>query len=114
MKSDARSLYINPLKVWNRYSPSMFPPHLYHPSTGEFTPLREGLAISRFYTLAEQNTLHAANQSLDSWERFVALAKLEFEQLGQFTERTRDHFIRYMMSRDSHVRVLLERYFTPR
>ena len=27
--SDANSLYINPLKVWNRYSPNMFLPHQY-------------------------------------------------------------------------------------
>lgn len=110
---DGRSLYINPLKVWNRYTPTMFLPHLYNPVTQTFAPLRDGLAVSRFYTLAEHNAVLAANQDLDSWERFVSLAKLEYEQLGQFTDQTRDQFIRTMMSRDPHIGRLLAQYFTP-
>ena len=69
--TDESSLYINPLKVWNRYSPNMFLPHQYQEADGNFLPLRGGYEVSRFYTLVDTLTHIYENQNLDSWERFV-------------------------------------------
>ena len=74
-----KGLYVRPLKVWNRYSRTMFSPHHYNPSTGEFCVLSEGWEVSRFYNRINQDSEETANQNTDSWERFFQRTKLKLE-----------------------------------
>ena len=111
--SDANSLYINPLKVWNRYSPNMFLPHQYITKDGSFLPLRGGYEVSRFYTLVDNMTRIYENQNLDSWERFVSDASRIHHKDRTFSAETEDTFCQNMMSRDPKILELLKTYFEP-
>ena len=110
---DQDQLYINPLKVWNRYSPNMFLPHQYVAKDGSFLPLKGGFEVSRFYTLVDALTQVYENQNWDSWERFVLDAKRVYNTDHVFSEETEEKFVRNMMSCDEKIQNLLRHYFTP-
>lgn len=110
---DQDQLYINPLKVWNRYSPNMFLPHQYVAKDGPFLPLKGGFEVSRFYTLVDALTQVYENQNWDSWERFVLDAKRVYNTDHVFSEETEEKFVRNMMSCDEKIQNLLRHYFTP-
>ncbi|MBC8062714.1 MAG: phosphoenolpyruvate synthase, partial [Clostridiaceae bacterium] len=45
-------MYVHPLKVWNRYSQSMFLAHKFKGKNGEeLEPLTDGISASKFYSL---------------------------------------------------------------
>ncbi len=77
-------LYLHPLKVWNRYSPSMFLPHILEEKKTEeeqdnFVPLTDGIRISKFYSLIGSTGNTESQLNLDSWERYFMNRKAEFE-----------------------------------
>ncbi len=111
--TDSESLYINPLKVWNRYSPNMFLPHKYMEENGSFLPLKGGYEISRFYTLADALTNTSENQNLDSWERFITDTRRTYRREGIFTPAVEDIISHTMMSNDEKILSLLKTYFEP-
>lgn len=111
--TDSESLYINPLKVWNRYSPNMFLPHKYMEKNGSFLPLKGGYEISRFYTLVDALTNTSENQNLDSWERFITDTRRTYRREGIFTPAVEDIISHTMMSNDEKILSLLKTYFEP-
>mgnify|MGYP004496296081 FL=1 len=111
--SDNENLYINPLKVWNRYSPNMFLPHKYIEENGSFLPLKGGYEISRFYSLVDSLTTTAENQNLDSWERFITDTRRTYRKEGIFTPAVEDIISHTMMSNDDKILSLLRTYFEP-
>lgn len=111
--TDNESLYINPLKVWNRYSPNMFLPHKYMEESGAFLPLKGGYEISRFYTLVDTLTTTSENQNLDSWERFITDTRRTYHREGIFTPAVEDIISHTMMSGDEKILSLLKTYFEP-
>ncbi|MDD5993969.1 MAG: hypothetical protein PUC49_03815 [Clostridiales bacterium] len=68
--SQGKQVFVRPLKVWNRYSESMFLPHNYEKETGRFRPVQEGVQVSRFYQLMNDSQRKSADQNMDSWDRF--------------------------------------------
>lgn len=80
-------LYLHPLKVHNRYSPSMFLPHKLEGSWDEdgenipdnFLPLTDGISISKFYSLVGSTGNTESQLNLDNWERYFLNRKAEFE-----------------------------------
>ena len=108
-----KGLYVRPLKVWNRYSRTMFSPHRYNPSTGEFCVLSEGWEVSRFYNRINQATDETANQNTDSWERFFQRTKLKLES-GLDVSAECGRICDIMLTRDIRMRRLIKQNFTPR
>ena len=106
-------LYINPLKVWNRYSPTMFLPHRYLKADGVFSPLKDGYEVSRFYALVDVQEHLYENQNLDSWERFVSETKRSYQRQGEFSPEAEDKFARNMLSSDERILTLVKKYFLP-
>ena len=51
--SNEKWIYLHPLKVWERNSETMFMPHGYLRSTGEFQLIDNGVSISRYYQTIE-------------------------------------------------------------
>ena len=111
--SKGEQVYLHPLKVWNRYSTRMFLPHSANKSAGDFQPLEGGVAISRYYQLLEEVTVHTQDQNYDSHDRFFAMAKLAYSQ-GQFTPETEQLIIESTMTKDERMQQLLRKYFQPR
>lgn len=108
--SDEKSIYLHPMKVWNRYSEQMFLPHRLKKSTGEFSVVADGVGMSRFYQLQQRQ--NSQDQNFDSHDRFFSMAKMQYAQ-GCFTKETQDQIIRSTMTKDSRLKALVETYFRP-
>jgi len=69
------SLYIHPLKVWNRYSPTMFLPHQ---CEGEkFIPITDSVNAVKILSYIRERGAESAKRNLDYWDRLF----LEAEEL---------------------------------
>ena len=66
--SDGEVRYIHPLKVWNRYSATMFLPHCCKDEREGFVPLVDGIATSRYYSLIQTSSgYHQHSEQHDSF-----------------------------------------------
>ena len=110
--SDGDVRYLHPLKVWNRYSTTMFLPHCCGKGSDVFEPLTDGVATSRYYSLIQSSAGYAQDQSSDSHDRFFIKAKADYLS-GQFTDETEDMIIESTMTRDPKMHALLKQYFEP-
>ena len=70
------SMFVRPIKVWERSSETMFHPHLFDLESGQFHPLKEGVEVSHFYRQMDEHSRRTANQNMDSWERFFQLTEI--------------------------------------
>lgn len=105
-------LYVHPLKVWNRYSPTMFLPHAFTPKDQSFTALTDGIRVSKFYQSLHKLENTVEDTQLDSWDRFFADARQK-HAAGTLTKRECNFIRDVMLTRDEKLRVLIEKYFTP-
>ena len=69
------STYIHPLKVWNRYSPTMFLPHQKKGLT--FIPVTDSADAVKILSYISEKGLEGARRNLDYWDRLF----LEAEEL---------------------------------
>ncbi len=74
-------IYIHPLKVWNRYSPTMFLPHV---SQGnDFVPITNSVETSRFLSRFHQRGPGNIELKLDHWDKVFLNAQEMLEGLRQ-------------------------------
>nr|MBU1327996.1 PEP/pyruvate-binding domain-containing protein [Candidatus Omnitrophota bacterium] len=81
------SLYIHPLKVWNRYSPTMFLPH--QKEKDRFIPITDSVNAVKILSYIREQGADSAKRNLDYWDRLF----LEAEELIKShapQEKTRD------------------------
>lgn len=110
--SDSSQVFVRPLKVWNRYSETMFLPHSYNSKTGSFKPLMAGVDVSRFYQLMNHAQASSINQNIDSWDRFFSFTEQMYRQ-GMDVSESCNRMCNIMMSRDEKIRKLIKANFTP-
>ena len=110
--SDGQDIYMRPMKVWNRYSQTMFQPYRLRREDGRFTLLSEGTEISRFYGLMNKDAGKALDQNLDSWERFFARTKMLHEN-GVDVSMECARMCDIMLTRDERMRSLIKQNFLP-
>lgn len=110
--SDTTQVYVRPLKVWNRYSETMFLPHAYNEKNETFRPLMEGVLVSRFYQLMNKNQSSGDDQNTDSWDRFFNFTEQMYHQ-GMDVSEACNRMCNIMMSRDERMRKLIKANFTP-
>ncbi|MCD8218487.1 MAG: PEP/pyruvate-binding domain-containing protein [Clostridiales bacterium] len=106
-------LYLQPLKVWNRNLPEMFLPHICDMETGECRTLRGGIPLSKYYQLVDETEAESQDQNLDSYDRFFALARLEYKH-GTFSRETEDQIIESTMTKDARLHERILQYFKPK
>jgi hypothetical protein len=111
--SDADEIYLHPLKVWKRYSNRMFLPHYCRKDTFVLKPLEGGVAMSRYYRLLEDIAVSNQDQNYDSYDRFFAMAKMEYAQ-GNFRAETENLILESTMTKDQRMQGLLKQFFTPK
>ena len=109
---DGNELFVRPVKVWNRYSQTMFNPHKYDLRTGEFSPVSESVEISRFYQRMNQAGAETADQNMDSWERFFRQTKLKYKSGDDVSEEC-SRICDIMLTRDKRMRELIKENFNP-
>ena len=105
--------YIHPLKVWDRYSAKMFLPHAWDPGDGTLRTVEDGVALSRYYRVLEEEEAQEQDQSLDSHDRFFSAARMAFRQ-GSFSRETERQIVESTMTKDRRLQEMLRRYFEPR
>ena len=110
--SDAQNVYVRPDKVWNRYSETMFLPHLFKPEIGEFKPILDGVMASHFYQILGKSGSMTDNDNMDSWDRFFNLTKM-LHQAGQDVTENCSSMCDIMMTRDQRLREMIKELFTP-
>jgi pyruvate,water dikinase len=107
--SEGKDMYIHPLKVWKRYSNSMFLPHRFERDNSDnFTALTGGLSVSKFYALMEKKASEFDDQNLDNWDRFFLYAKMNFDKVG---EEIIDDMCDRLMGRGQKLSVLISSNF---
>jgi hypothetical protein len=115
-RSDSE-MYVHPLKVWQRYSQTMFLPHKFDENNtcsihNKLIPLTDGISASKFYSLMYHDGLEQNDQSLDNWDRFFIKAKQEQEAgLSEHTP-TINKLCRMLIGREPQLTSLIQEYFT--
>ncbi|MBO4898892.1 MAG: phosphoenolpyruvate synthase [Lachnospiraceae bacterium] len=110
--ADADHVYVRPDKVWNRYSETMFLPHLYDPKTGDFDPILDGVQASHFYQVLGDNASAPDRGNMDSWDRFFNMAETMYEN-GMDVTQPCYRMCDIMMSRDERMRKMIKANFKP-
>lgn len=108
--STSDEIYIHPLKVWNRYSQTMFLGHRYNPQTGEVKTLTDGMEVSKFYQVINNTSAYHNEQNTDSWERFFTATEL-LHQNGVDVSDKCDLMCSMMMAKDDKVSEKIRQYF---
>jgi hypothetical protein len=103
--------YLHPLKVWKRYSPTMFLPHVV--AGTELSPLTSSTAVSQlFRDYPGQQGLGSAERKLDYWDRVFMKA----EDLAAAPEDSDeavavlDQLLKMVVSREPTLLQLAKRY----
>jgi hypothetical protein len=86
--SGERHMYLQPVKVDERYLPTIFLPHRVSAvdgdggsgENGSLRPLTNGIELARYYTLVAQNGNVDSTQNLDNWERFFMQKKADLQE----------------------------------
>ena len=110
--ADRENVYVRPDKVWNRYTETMYLPHLYVPGTGEFKPILDGVMASHFYQVLGDNSSSTDHNNMDSWDRFFNMTETMYENGMDVTESCH-RICNIMMSRDERLREMIKANFKP-
>lgn len=112
--SDETEMFVHPLKVWNRQSPTMFAPHAVDLETQIAHPLTDSVEMSRFYTCADAANAGAPDENTDSWDRFFSMVQAR-QSAGDMDDETQTRFSRMMcnmmMTRDERMRSMVKGAF---
>ncbi len=104
--------HIQPLKVWQRRSPTMFLPH--HKVGDKFLPLTNSFESTRLYNSLAARTRDASRRQIDHWHRLF----IEAEDLCKETSTEIDrasmvrHICRHMIAREERMLSLVRQYFS--
>ena len=110
--SENDDIYVRPMKVWKRYSPTMFQPHILSRSDYSFKELSDGTAVSRFYSVMNKSIFSEVDQNQDSWERFFKSTRRKHDSGADVTEEC-SRMCNIMLTRDERMRKLIKANFRP-
>ncbi len=108
-------LYIHPLKVWNRYSPTMFLPHVQQGDS--FVPITSSTETAQIFSRLLQRGPGNVDHKIDYWDRIFMNAQelLEERNLGRLDpdqEKAMIHKLCTMLlGREERMLNLAVRYF---
>ena len=103
-------VYVTPLKVWNRYSQTMFLGHKFNPITGFVKVLQDGQEVSKYYKTINSDK-YQNEQTLDSWERYMLQLRREYGE-GKNIDDECDKICELMMTKDEKMLSKIREYFT--
>ena len=106
-------IYIQPLKVWNRYGSNMFTPHRLVDGGETARPLTDAVEAGRFYAMLNSGTMTGVDGSIDHFDRTFIIAGRELESGGEGSG-TRQRLAGLLLGRDQRILELSGREFTTR
>jgi len=105
--------YLHPLKVWKRYSPTMFLPHL--KKGDNFLPITSSVDASRLFSRISDQGLQPAARGLDYWDRLFLRAQ-ELSELADTSEqdkqKTVEHLCSVMIGREKRILELARKHLS--
>lgn len=102
-------MQLQPVKVWQRQSPTMFLPHRYR--DGEFIPVTDSSNATRLQAAIEQQA-HASQQLLDGWDRlFLEAEECDAPDSGRARALVQ-RILQVLVSRDPRILALAEDYLS--
>ncbi len=110
--NESGALYLHPLKVWKRYSPTMFLPHLHR--DGQFTPITASCEATSLFNRLAGSSSDDPERYLDSWERLFIRAG-DLAASGQDDPERQamvEQLCRLLIGRDERILALARRHFT--
>nr|MCR5599110.1 PEP/pyruvate-binding domain-containing protein [Lachnospiraceae bacterium] len=110
--SEDEDIYVRPMKVWKRYSPTMFQPHILKKSDMSFRVLSDGTKVSHFYSIMNKGKADDVDQNQDSWERFFKSTRRKYEAGADVTGEC-SRMCNIMLTRDERMRKLIKANFKP-
>ena len=110
--SENEDIFVRPMKVWKRYSPTMFQPYALNRNDLSFKVLSDGTDVSRFYSIMNKNSFGDVDQNQDSWERFFKSTRRKYES-GQDVTKECSRICNIMLTRDERMRKLIKSNFKP-
>jgi hypothetical protein len=105
-------VYVHPLKVLSRYSPTMFLPH--QKQSDQYIPLTSSVDAARILSHISGKGVEYASRHLDFWDRHF----LEVEELmrsgedGAARDESLENLCRIMIGREKRIIDLAKRYFS--
>jgi hypothetical protein len=89
-----KGFYVHPLKVWNRYSPTMFLPH--QQQGDAFVPITDSVNAAEILSYIRERGVESAKRNLDYWDRLF----LEVEDLlkGKATAAKKNEMLKRLCS----------------
>jgi len=103
---------VHPLKVWNRYSPTMFFPHLEEGK--EFTPIINSVDATQLFSDISRRDAQSPRRYLDYWDRLFMKAEDLSRRPCKPEERQEmiDELCRIMIGKENRMLTLARKIFT--
>ena len=104
---------IHPLKVWKRYSPTMFLPHLQQGD--QFVPITNSVDASRLFTYISERGLESTQRALDYWDHlFLRAQELSRDTSATYKDRQKmvEKLCRVMIGREKRMLALAQKHLS--
>jgi len=103
---------VHPLKVWNRYSPTMFFPHLEEGK--DFTPIINSVDATQLFSDISRREAQSPRRYLDYWDRLFMKAEDLSRRPCKPEERQEmiDELCRIMIGKESRMLALAKKIFS--
>ena len=110
--NENKRMYVHPLKVWQRYSPTMFLPHLRE--EGGFTPIVSSVEAATLFSEMRPRSAERGERSLDYWDRLFMAAEDLLEQPWDSAKKEDmvDRICRIMMTREPRMSIMVKENFS--
>ncbi|MDP8297140.1 MAG: PEP/pyruvate-binding domain-containing protein [Candidatus Orphnella occulta] len=104
--------YVHPLKVWNRYSPTMFLPHQREGDT--FIPITDSVNAVKILSYIREKGTESTKRNLDYWDRlFMDASKIAKSKASAKSKKdTIDRLCNLMLTKNKEMLALVTRYLS--
>ncbi|MFI4910051.1 MAG: PEP/pyruvate-binding domain-containing protein [Sedimentisphaeraceae bacterium JB056] len=106
------SIYVHPLKVWNRYAPTMFLPH--RQNGDEFSPVISSIDASKLLSRISQKSARDSERQLDYWDKlFIQANKLgESTECSKQVQGIKSELCRLIIGSEKRISEMSQKYFS--
>lgn len=110
--TDRNKLYVHPLKVWQRYSPTMFLPHVKEHEG--FLPIINSVDAAKLFSELSLRRTEKGELSLDYWDRLFIDAEELLEKPWESVRKEEmiDRICKIMITRDPRMAMLVKENFS--
>jgi hypothetical protein len=107
-----RQLCIHPIKIQDRYSPTMFFPHI--KEKAELKPVISSVEASRIFAHLSRHQTTDAHRHLDFWDRLFMQAKTLLESAAEVEEKQDmvEQLSRLLLSRNKRLLKMIRRFMS--